>query len=109
MGLARAIRRQIGNTGLGGFNSRPLEKNTAFMFCLFSAALNRESSFFRNKFDSIGLRLTKCKKDTFFGNKYFLPFFTFGFKSSINFIEWVVSTLSFKYIVIISLCQFHIL
>ena len=37
VGLARAIRRQIGNTGLGGFNRRPLEKITVFNFCLFSA------------------------------------------------------------------------
>ena len=51
VGLARAIRRQIGNTELGGCNSHPLEKNTAFKFCLFSAAQNRERSFFRNKFD----------------------------------------------------------
>ena len=46
VGLARAVRRQIGNTGLGGCNRRPLEKKTAFKFCLFGAAPSRESSFF---------------------------------------------------------------
>ena len=51
VGLARAIRRQIGITGLGGCNRRPLEKITAFKFCLFSAAPYRENSFFRKKFD----------------------------------------------------------
>ena len=51
VGLARAIRRQIGNTGLGGCNRHPVEKITAFKFCLFGAATNMESSFFRNKFD----------------------------------------------------------
>ena len=49
VGLAQAIRRQIGNTELGGCNSRQFEKNTAFKFCLFSAALNSRSSFFRNQ------------------------------------------------------------
>ena len=51
VGLAQAVRRQIGNTGLGGCNRRPLEKITAFKFCLFGAALSRESSFFIYKFD----------------------------------------------------------
>ena len=51
VGLARAIRRQIGNTGLDGCNIRILEEITAFKFCLFGAAPNEESSFFRNKFD----------------------------------------------------------
>ena len=51
VGLARAIRRQIGNTGLGGCNRGPLENITAFEICLFGAARSNESSFFRNKFD----------------------------------------------------------
>ena len=51
VGLARATRRQIGNTGLGGCNRRPLEKITAFKFGLFGAAPSRESSFFRSMFD----------------------------------------------------------
>ena len=51
VGLARAARRQIGNTGLGGCNRRPLEKITAFKFCLFGAAPSRESAFFKNKID----------------------------------------------------------
>ena len=51
IGLAWAIRRQIGNKDFCGCNSRPLEKNTAFKFCLFSAALNSENSLSRNKFD----------------------------------------------------------
>ena len=46
-GLLRAIRRQICNTDLSGYNIRPVGKNTAFKFCLFSATLNRESYFFR--------------------------------------------------------------
>ena len=46
-GLFRAIRRQICNTDLSGCNIRPVGKNTAFKFRLFSATLNRESSFFR--------------------------------------------------------------
>ena len=54
---ARAIRRQIRNTGLGGCNRRPLEKITAFKFCQFDAGPNGESSFFRDKFDS-RIRLT---------------------------------------------------
>ena len=51
VGLARAIRKQIRSTGLGGCKRRPLEKITAFKFCLFGAAPNKESFFFRNKFD----------------------------------------------------------
>ena len=51
VGLARAVRRQIGNTKLGGCNGCPLEKITAFTFCLFGAAPSRESSFFQIKFD----------------------------------------------------------
>ena len=51
VGLAGVIRRRIVNTGLGGCNRRPLEKITALKFCLFGAAPNRESSFFRIKFD----------------------------------------------------------
>ena len=39
VGLARAVRRQIGKRRLGGCNRRPLEKITAFKFCLFGAAL----------------------------------------------------------------------
>ena len=46
VGLARAIRRQIVSTELCGCNSRPLKKKTAFKFCLFSATLNKEESFF---------------------------------------------------------------
>ena len=46
-GLVRAIRRQICNTDLSGCNIRPVGKNIAFKFCLFSATLNSESSFFR--------------------------------------------------------------
>ena len=102
VGLARAIRRQIGKAGLGECNYRLLEKNTAFMFCLFSAALNRESSIFRNNL-TIELRLTKIQ-NTYIFLKIFLAFFVFGFKSIIIVLDWVVSTLSFKYIAIIILC-----
>ena len=59
VGLARAVRRQIGNTGLGGCNRRPLEKITAFKFCLFGAAPSRESSFFIKTSSTIVLRPTK--------------------------------------------------
>ena len=45
VGLARAIRRQTGNTGLGRCNRCPHEKNTAFKFRLFNAALNKEKLF----------------------------------------------------------------
>ena len=51
VGLARTVRIQIGNTGLGWCDRRPLEKITAFKFCLFGAAPSKESTFFRNKFD----------------------------------------------------------
>ena len=51
VGRARAVRRQIGNTGLGRCNRRPLEKITALKFRPFGAAPSRESSFFKNKFD----------------------------------------------------------
>ena len=47
VGLARAARRQIGNRRLGGCNRRPLEKITAFKFCLFGSAPSRESSFLK--------------------------------------------------------------
>ena len=83
VGLARAVRRQIGNTGLGGCNIRPLEKSTAFKFCVVSAALNREHSFFLETRSTNELRQTKCNIQTFFGNTIFLPVFDFGFKSSI--------------------------
>ena len=61
VGLARAVRRQIGNTGLGGCNRCPLEKITAFKFCLFGAAqagkvLSLETS------STIVLRPTKSTK-----------------------------------------------
>ena len=49
--LARAIRRLIGNTGdsVGAIDAH-MRKVTAFHFCLFGAAPNRESFFFENKF-----------------------------------------------------------
>ena len=52
VGLARTIRRQIGNKGLGGCNRRPLEKTTAVKSCLFGAP-SLETSL------TIVLRLTK--------------------------------------------------
>ena len=78
VGLAREIRRQIGNTGLGGCNRRPLEEITAFKFCLFGAAPNRESSFFRNKFD-YHFATDQSTKHICFSLKIFLFFFLFGF------------------------------
>ena len=56
-GLFRAIRRQICNTDLSGCNIRPVGKNTAFKFRLFSATLNRESSFFRT---TRGVSIRRC-------------------------------------------------
>ena len=72
VGLARAVRRQIGNTGLGGCNRRPLEKSTDFKFCLFGAArktLSLETS------STITLRLTKVQNTYLFSQKNFLIFF----------------------------------
>ena len=57
VGLARAVRRQIGNTRLGGCNRRPLEKIIAFKFCLFGAAPSRESSFYIKQ-----IRLLYCDR-----------------------------------------------
>ena len=59
VGLVRAVRRQIGNTVLGGCNRRPLEKITAFKFCLFGAAPSKESSFFIKTSSTNVLRPTK--------------------------------------------------
>ena len=89
VGLARAIRRQIGNTGLGGCNRRPLEEITAFKFCLFGAAPNRESSFIRNKFD-YHVATNESTKQIRFSLKIFLFFFIFGFISIIFVLDWVV-------------------
>ena len=96
VGLARAIRRQIGNTGLGGCKRHPLENKIAFKFCLFRAALIRESSFLRNKFN--------IQMHIHFFENFFSIFFHFGFKLKIIVLGWVVSTLSFKYIDVIILC-----
>ena len=103
VGQARAIRRQIGNTGLGECKRRPLEKITAFKMCLFSRALIRESSFFRNKFD-FELRQTKSNTHTFFYENYSSIFFYFCFKFKIIVLDLVVRTHSFEYIDIIILC-----
>ena len=101
--LARAIRRQIGNTGLGGCNRRPLEKRTAFKFCLLGAAPNKESSFYRNKFDYY-IATDLSTKHIPFALKIFLFLFNFGFKSIISVLDWVESKRSFKYVDIIRLC-----
>ena len=103
VGLARAIRRQIGNTGLGGCNRRPHEKITAFNFCLFGAAPNRESSFFRDKFDYY-IATDYSTKYIQFSLKIFLLFFIFDFKLVISVLDRVVSALSFKFIDIIRHC-----
>ena len=78
VGLARAIRRQIGNTGLGGCNRRPLEIITAFKFCLFGAAPNREISFFKKKFD-YHIATDENTKHIRFSLKIISFFFIFGF------------------------------
>ena len=90
VGLARAVRRQIGNTELGGCNRHPLEKITALKFCLFGAAPSRESSFFRNKFDY------HIATDQVQSTYVILIFVIFGFKSRLFVLDWVVRTLSFK-------------
>ena len=81
----KAIRRQIVNTGLGGFNRCLLEKITAFKFCLLSSALNRESSFFRNKFDYC--IEAESTKHIHFSLKIILSSFAFGFKSMISVLD----------------------
>ena len=95
VGLARVVRRQIGNTGVVGCNRLPLEKITAFKFCLFGAAPSRESSFFRNKFDYFIATELKYKAHTFFIENT-LIFVIFGFKSIIFVLDWIMRTLSFK-------------
>ena len=102
VGLARAVRRQIGNTGVGGCNRRPLEKITAFKFCLFVAAPSRESFFFIKQ-----VRLLYCD--------HLKVQYTYVFHRDILILsylvlnqefvlDWVVNTLSFKLTDIIKLC-----
>ena len=54
VGLARAVRRQSGNTVLGGFNNRPLEKITAFRVLSVWCSTKRG-----NRTQCIGLRRYK--------------------------------------------------
>ena len=102
VGLARAVRRQIGNTGHGGCNRRPLEKITALKFCLFGAASSRESSFLIKQ-----VRLLYCDR--------LKVQYTYVFHRDIRIVlylvlnqqfvlDWVVNTLSFKLTEIIILC-----
>ena len=60
-GLARAIPRQIVNKGLGGCNRRPLEKITAFKFCLFSAARKGNEAYTNKETDRFGVVRTISK------------------------------------------------
>ena len=102
VGLARAVRRQIRNTGLGGCNRRPLEKITAFKFCLFGAAPSREGFFFIKQ-----IRLLYCDQ--------LKVQYTYVFDRDILILSYlvlnqqfvldrVVKTLSFKLTDIIILC-----
>ena len=61
-GLARAIPRQIVNKELRvGCNRRPLEKITAFKFCLFSAARKGNEAYTNKETDRFGVVRTISK------------------------------------------------
>ena len=102
VGLARAVRRQIGKTGLGGCNRRPFEKITAFKFCLFGAAPSRESSFFIKQ-----VRLLYCDglkvQYTYVFHRNILILLDQVLNQQFV-LDWVVNTLSFKLTDIIILC-----
>ena len=102
VGLVRAGRRQIGNTVLGGCNRRPLEKITAFKFCLFGAAPSRESPFFIKQ-----VRLLYCDRlkvqYTYVVHKNNLILLYLVLNQQFV-LDWVVNTLSFKLTDIIILC-----
>ena len=59
VGLAWAVRRQIGNTVLGGCNRRPLEKFTAFKVLSGWCSTKQGKLFLENTSSTIVLRLTK--------------------------------------------------
>ena len=61
VGLARAVRRQIGNTELGGCNRRPLEKITAFKV-LSDRCSTEQGKFFLKTGSTIVLRPTKSTR-----------------------------------------------
>ena len=100
--LARAVRRQIGNTVLGGCNRRSLEKNTAFKFCLFGAAPSSESSFFIKQVRLLYRDRLKVQY-TYFFHKIILILLYLVLNQQIV-LNWVVNTLSFKLTDIIILC-----
>ena len=61
VGLARAVRRQIGNTVLGGCNRRPLEKITAFKVLSVWCSTEQGKLFLKKTSSTIVLRQTKSK------------------------------------------------
>ena len=94
VGLARAFRKQIGNTVLGGCNRHQLEKITAFKFCLFGAAPSRESSFFIKQVQLLYCdRLKVQYKYVFHRNVLSLLYLVLNQQLVL---DWVVNTLSFK-------------
>ena len=87
--LARAVRRQIGNTVLGGCNRLPskLRKVLPSKFCLFGAAPSRENFFFKKTSSTILLRQTKVHYTYVFFIEalifcQYIYFFVLDFKST---------------------------
>ena len=62
VGLARAVRRQIGNTVLGGCNRRPLEKITAFKVLSVWCSTKQGKLFLLKTGSTIVLRPTKSTR-----------------------------------------------
>ena len=102
VGLARAVRRQIGNIILGGCNRRPLDKITAFKFCLFGAAPSRESSFFIKQVRLLYCDQLKVQNTYVFHKNIFIVLHLVVNQQFV--LDWVVNTLSFKLTDIIILC-----
>ena len=102
VGLARAVRRQIGNIILGGCNRRPLDKITAFKFCLFGAAPSRESSFFIKQVRLLYCDRLKVQNTYVFHKNIFIVLHLVVNQQFV--LDWVVNTLSFKLTDIIILC-----
>ena len=102
VGLARAVRKQIGIRRLGGCNRRPLEKITAFKFCLFGAAPSRESSFFKVQVRPLYCDRLKVQYTHVFHRNILILLFLVSNQQFV--LDWVVNTLSFKLTDIIILC-----
>ena len=93
-GLARVVRRQIGNTVLGGCNRCPLEKITALKFCLFGAAPSRESSFFIKQVRLLYCDQLKVQYTYVFDKNNIILLYLILNQQFV--LDWVVNTLSFK-------------